>query len=559
MHQETLSAGTWLNQLEHPTGTVRRALENIYGTDAAILEERLALMRRVIARFIERFGDRDLRIFRSPGRINLRGMHVDTHGGYLNLMTHQREIIAAVSPEPDDAVNLVNVNPRFEEVSFHFKEMAGRPAFAGEWLRFITHPDVQGAVLAQRGHWGNYLQGCVLSAQHRFPERRFTGMSGVIGGDLTRGAALSSSTALSVAVFLASAGCNGVSMGPDDLILAVKDAEWYTGARGGTSDQAAMILGGESEMVNVALLAEKLDTSGARRVSLPPELRVLVINSHTERSLSGAQVVDYTRNRFAYSLAMEIARQELRAQGAPAPLVEKIDRLPSLSPSKLTEIGGAKAVFGLLRRIPGAIEIDALRKRYDLPQLDHVYTQYFGTVPEEARPTSIDLRGPLLFGIAESERAQLFPDALEMEDFVRAGRLMSTGHDGDRRVNASGEPYRYDISDTALSRLATEGMGIEWCPGIYGASSPVLDALVDAALEAGALGASLTGAGIAGTVLALCLEKNVEMVAEAIRARIAAPDYPRLANRDAPLSDDEIACAATINHATAHAGEIVIR
>ena len=113
-----------------------------------------------------------------------------------------------------------------------------------------------------------------------------------------------------------------------------------------------------------------------------------------------------------------------------------------------------------------------------------------------------------------------------------------------------------DDEDSVLDRLAADGLPIERCPGAYGASSPALDALVDAARDAGALGASLTGAGIAGAVLALCRAEDADRVAEAVRDRLAAPDYPERANRDAPLTDAEITEAVVVNHPTASACEI---
>jgi galactokinase len=324
------------------------------------------------------------------------------------------------------------------------------------------------------------------------------------------------------------------------------------------SDQAAMVLPGQGELVSVTLDASALDTSSARRMAFPEALKILVINSYTERSLSGAALVDYTRNRFAYSLAMAIVQQELRAQGVRGELAASLNRLSRLSPTALREIGGARALFDLLRRIPESIGIAELRSRYDLPQLDQAYDQYFGTVPEKLRPDTIGLRGPLLFGIAESERARVFPATLQAGDYATAGILMSTGHDGDRRVKADGSEYRYDLSDAALDALAARDVPIEFCPGCYGASSPVLDALVDAALEAGALGASLTGAGIAGTVLALCRAEDADRIATAIRCRLSAPDYAALARRAEPLTETEAGQAVVVNAAPAPAGELTL-
>ena len=134
---------------------------------------------------------------------------------------------------------------------------------------------------------------------------------------------------------------------------------------------------------------------------------------------------------------------------------------------------------------------------------------------------------------------------------------MSIGHDGDRRISANGLPYAYDVSDVAVDRLIASGIPLEDCPGVYGASSPALDTLVDAAIQGGALGASLTGAGIAGAIVALCRAEDADRVAESVRNRLAAPDYVGVAGRQARLTDNEIDAAVVVNHATAPAGELL--
>jgi galactokinase len=541
-----LTAAQWLSRLDAREPVFRR----VYGDDPALLCERLDLLRRVVEAFLLRFGDRPVRLFRSPGRINLRGMHVDTHGGYLNLMTHQREVVVAASPSDDAASACVNINPAREEVDFNASDPRV-PALRRDWLSFISEPSLQGAPHPSRGRWGRYMEGCALRVRHAFPAAPVQGLYMAVGGDIPEGAALSSSAALCVAGVSAFLGCSGLELDPAGLILAARDAEWYAGSRCGVSDQAAMVLGGPGEVVNVALFAAQLEVSAARRVTLPDGACVLVANSHTRRSLSGAEMLEYTRNRFAYSLALEVLRREM----GEAATVE-LDRLSSFTPDLLPEWRDPAHVYRLLARIPHEIALDELRDRYDLKDLGPAYEQYFGSLPVEMRPTHFQLRGPLLFGLAESERARVFADLLERGDVVRAGRLMCIGHDGDRRVSPDGMPYSFPVEDAALQRYAQEKRPLVDCPGVYGASSPVLDALVDAAMDAGALGACLTGAGIAGTVLALCRTTDAPAIAEALRRRMAAPDYWRLAKIDASLEDVQISGAVVVNRATASSGEL---
>lgn len=543
---------TWLNALS--TGPFPFA--EVYGFDRDLQQDRAALLANVIGAHLQRFGDGPVRVFRSPGRINLRGMHVDTHGGYLNLMTHQREAVVVARPSGSDTCVWSNIDPQFEETSFSIAEKAALGDLSRPWLEYITGRKVAESVTARRGQWDNYLVGAILSLQHRFPETAMRGIHATVGSDIPRGAALSSSHALCVAALLAGAGWNGIEFDPAQGILAARDAEWYTGARSGVSDQGAMFLGRRGQLVNIALFADDIEVESARYIHWPLDLCVLVADSRTQRSLSGKELIDYTRNRFAYSMAMEILRQEMQAMGRTD--TDYFDRFSRMTTQAL---GGDAAAFALLKRIPQEISIDEMRQRYALPKLDEVYAQCFGGVPEAERPTTVFLRGPLLYGLAESERAREFYTLLENPaSHEQAGELMTLGHLGDRVTQATGEPLlRHQLwDDWMLDTLIENGTPFFHCWGDYCASSPVLDLLVDTAKAAGALGASLTGAGIAGSILALCRRKEANKIAEELRACLRSDTYRKLAKKSTPLTQEEIQNAVVINHATQGTGELLL-
>jgi galactokinase len=556
MRRDFLTPNQWMKALHTPAAA--RQLSAVYGPSSEVLADRVQLLRRVLDQFGARFGDVPVRVFRCPARVNLRGMHVDTHGGFLNLTTHQREtVIAACSSGTRQAV-VANIDPQYPETLVDLDHETRRSIFTGPWLDFISAPEVTSEVDKRKGAWSNYVKGALLSAQHRFHDAPLSGMNGVVGSDIPQGAALSSSAALCVAVILSFLGCNGKALGELELIQAGADAEWYTGARSGLSDQAAMVLGDLGEMINVALFPPAPDLSSCRRLVFPEQLTLLVIDSGTRRSLSGAELAAYTRNRFVYSLALDVARQELAVQGAPPGLVDRIDRLPHLSPGFLEEIGGLEAVYRLLAHLPLEISLNGLRERYGLSSLDAHYRRYFDTVPPDLRPQTFSMRGPLAFGIAESERARLFIDFMARGNYEEAGRLMSIGHDGDRRVDRAGRAYENTLNDRRLTILARSRKPIYLVPGVYGASSPVLDSIVDVALDAGALGASLTGAGIAGTVVALCRAHSSQAVAEALRHWLGSREYAALARRRTAFTKAESAAAVVENHVVAPACELTI-
>jgi len=504
-------------------------------------------LRAALLSFIQAYGDAPVRVFRSPGRINLRGMHVDTHGGFLNLMTHQREVVVVCRAREDGACRFINTDARHAPFEFSFDDYALPDNNHAAWLNFIAKNEG-----ASRGSWQAYVTGAMLRAAVSGGGR--VGMDACIASDLPQGVALSSSSALCLSVYLAACGCMG--HGPDEAesILACRDAEWFAGARTGTSDPAAMVLGRAGQLVNVALLAERFSLDNVRRTDFPSEeVAVLVVDSHTTRSLSGANLIAYTRNRFAYSVALEVLRQEMAWLGYRSEQLEYADRLSRINAEFF---GGARFFAALLLRVPEKLDFDDLRLRYELPQLDALLEQYFGSIPRDEWPEDVPLRGPLVFGLAESERADLFFDHVEERMWEAAGKMMTLGHNGDRVVNADGTPFDRTVRSVDLAHFGDDNLQLPQLCGDYGASSPVLDMLVDTAMNAGAYGASLTGAGIAGSVLALCSRDKAEQVRAAWEALLCSEAYAQRAGFEQPLPPEVAKASVVENIATAQAGEV---
>ncbi len=534
-------------------------LGELYGTDAGVLHMRTALIQQTLQAFQERFGDVPARVFRAPGRINLRGMHVDTHGGFLNLMTHHRETILVAAPTNGTTNSLANVNPDFADVSFDLEQERQDIEPGCDWWNVIANPAVAARANKRNASsetaWSNYCIGAALRIAHAHPHTPFRGLNIMVNSDLPRGAALSSSAALSVASLLAYSDCNAMALTPEQTIAFEQDVEWYAGARVGMSDQTAILLGQAGRILHIAVFSKDFRLDGARYVPFPEALDLLVVHSHTKRRLSGAQRLQYTLNRFAYSMALTVLQAELMRSGWTSAEAQHMDRLSRITPETL---GGIEAVYDILRRIPLHIDLETLRKQYAPTGLDEEYARYFGDMPTSDQPKQIPLRGPLMFGIAESERARLFPEALASGDYARAGAFMTAGHNGDRVQNADGTPYSADISDAALEALAGNKAPLPLQPGAYGASSPALDALVDAALDAGALGACLTGAGIAGAVLALCRHADATAVRRAWRRLLQSDAYAERAHLPAPLDAETAAQAITANHSVGGASALCL-
>lgn len=194
-----------------------------------------------------------------------------------------------------------------------------------------------------------------------------------------------------------------------------------------------------------------------------------------------------------------------------------------------------------------------------IPGIDAVYQRYFGQLPAVSRPQVVPLRGPLLFGLAESERARHFLGCLEQGAWAQAAALMCAGHDGDWVRLADGSPCLHDVGDAALSRWSAQQQPLVLCPGAYGASSPILDALVDTALHAGALGRLTDGCGTRGqhpgAVRTGCWSGLCDSALEAL---LCSPRYEALTGHAAPAPETVGAHAVLENCATQGAGEIML-
>jgi len=547
----------WLQFWEHPQQ--HASLCAIYGVGAALLQERAALAMRTLQAFAERFGDCPVRLFRAPGRINLRGMHVDIHGGYLNLMTHQREVLLAVTPTGTTETILANTNPDFSEITFNFSDEYRGMDTKGDWWNIIADPEIAIRPRQRRTSaktaWSNYCIGAALRVAHGHRRQSLGGLKIMVGSDLPHGAAISSSAALIIASLMAYERCNALDSSTDLRIKAAQDIEWYAGSRVGMSDQTAVLMGRSGHLLHLAVFAKDFSLENARHISFPDALDLLVVNSYTRRALSGAQRLEYVRNRFAYSMALTVMQEELKYLGWTKQKAAAMDRLSRITADS---IGGMGALYRLLKRIPESIDINLLRQRYNPPGFAEEYNRYFGDIEERLRPRRIPLRGPLLFGIAESERARIFPDVLENRNFDLAGKLMSIGHDGDRVRDRHGNPFSPDISDSTIENLAAKESPVALQPGAYSASSPALDMLVDAAQDAGALGACLTGAGIAGAVLVLCRKENTDYIRQALATTLQQESYSRCAGLANRLDATDALSAVAVNHPTAGACEITL-
>lgn len=225
---------------------------------------RAALEARVIDGFIAAYGRRPEVFASAPGRVNLIGEHTDYNDGFvLPCALEQGTVVAAA--RRDDA-----------RIAVRALDLT---AASGEALEDAFTLDAPIVPLSS-GHWGNHPRGLFaawLGAGHPA-----SGLDIAIGGDLPRGAGLSSSASLGIALGTALAHMAGIA--PDAAALAriARRAENETvGCACGIMDPLVSAAAREG----TALLIDCRSLTW-RAVSVPDPLAVLVVHSGVSRELA---------------------------------------------------------------------------------------------------------------------------------------------------------------------------------------------------------------------------------------------------------------------------------
>jgi galactokinase len=425
------------------------ALTATYGDDAGGQRPRY---RAALAAFAAHYGPGPAVLFRAPGRVNLIGEHTDYHHGLVLPVSLSQDVLLLARPRADAALNLVNAEAAFPP------------------RQFRVSPQIPPG---PRGDWGNYARGAARELALRFgPDLR--GIDALVAAappwGVPRGAGLSSSSALTVAVAVALAHLNGLDVPAADMAALTGEAEWYVGTRGGVMDQFAALLGRRG----CALFLDCRPQEGTYRtehVPLPAGYVLLVAESGVRR-----------RNiRSAFNLRVAEGKIGARLLQARHP-TRSITHLRDVSPAALgLSLTGALSL--LAETLPERAGVTGLMALgLDASWLAELAADY--RLPADA---VYHLRARCRHVVTENERVLAAVAALRAGDAPEVGRLLNAAH----------ASMRDD----------------------YAASCPQVDALVSAAQRApGCTGARLTGAGWGGCAVALVEEEAIEAFRQAVTA-----------------------------------------
>ncbi len=509
---------TWMEAFRAPGSRFREALRLAYGEDLVLVAKRSALYREVLASFRQAFGDHgNIVLLAVPSRINWEGHHVDHQGGYYNATTHSREMVFAVRRRTDSCVRLVNAQPeRFPSCEFD-----------------LEHSQKE----SERRHlWSDYVRGAFAAVKKRCASKALLGADIAVASDIPVGASMSSSHALVLGGALCALSANDLTLDKREAVILVQEGEWYTGSRTGLGDQATMVFGRRGKLFCSAVIEQA--SISPRYVNLPKGYAYLIIDSFTEHHLQGEERIDYNARVFSYRAAFPLVLAAILEDGAGREMVASTRRLVDIAPDRFP----TDVIYRALKRLPDVMTFEDARPLFDkavkalgaagvplqVNDFDQLVCTYFGAGPLSER---LPVKGVALYGLAECWRSRLYADLLERGEIGAAGRVVDFGHDGDRVSRVDSGTGRYvnyehpvtnELLDDLLKRLTDPSEGVrasaalECQSGEYRASIPELDVLVDICRSAGAISASLTGAGLGGVITTVIEESRVAPLRESL-------------------------------------------
>lgn len=197
---------------------------------------------------------------RAPGRLNLIGEHTDYNSGFVLPMAINMGITLTAELRHD---NLVNVLAR----DF------------GETFTFSLSAIEKGTM----HRWWDYIAGTCWSLLEE--NYKLSGADIEFEGDIPRGAGLSSSAALEVAVAAAMTALNGIEVDHKKLALICQKAENdYVGVKCGIMDQFASALA----LTDNALFIDCRSLEYEHVKINPDDYIFVIINSRVKRSLANS-------------------------------------------------------------------------------------------------------------------------------------------------------------------------------------------------------------------------------------------------------------------------------
>ncbi|WP_417290410.1 galactokinase [Corallibacter sp.] len=221
------------------------------------------LKRYINTQYQEKFNEKPI-IVCSPGRINLIGEHTDYNEGFVFPAAIDKGIVTAIEKSQTELCTIY-ASDLDEILSFSLGDVQPIP----------------------NGNWRNFILGVVGELQKLHIEVKPFNM--VFGGDLPKGAGLSSSAALENSVVYGLNTLFNLKLSKSQMILISQKAEHnYVGVRCGIMDQYASMFGEEDHAL---LLDCRYQKATSYKIDFK-DYELMLINSNVSHNLVDAEYND---------------------------------------------------------------------------------------------------------------------------------------------------------------------------------------------------------------------------------------------------------------------------
>ena len=237
-------------------------------------------------RFVEIYGEGEIRIFSAAGRVNLIGEHIDYNGG--NVMPAALNLACTVIARPNksDKINLAFTTIDNREV-LDINKL--------EQYKTLKYGNYQAGVAYVMQKEGFSIVGCDMLYDASVP----------FGSGLSSSAAIEVSTALTLATFSKESGNNKKDIDLVELaVLSQKAENQYVGVNSGIMDQFASAMGKAEHAI-------VLDCSTLKCQYVPLKLgdySLVIANTNKPRSLADSK---YNERRSECEQALSILQKSL--------------------------------------------------------------------------------------------------------------------------------------------------------------------------------------------------------------------------------------------------------
>lgn len=229
---------------------------------------------KVVSAFKNKFSA-EPRLYRSPGRINIIGEHIDYNNGFVFPAATDKEMIVAIK---------ANSNTINRIYSIDFDEMLESDSSE-----------------INEGHWSGYILGCIELLKSRGFD--LPNIDCAFGGNVPIGSGMSSSAALECAVLFSLNDYFELGIEKKQLALFAQEVEHkYVGVQCGIMDQFASVFGEKNQAI-------KLDCDSLDYELVPLQLEgfeFILVNSMVKHSLAGSE---YNTRREECAEGLKLAKE----------------------------------------------------------------------------------------------------------------------------------------------------------------------------------------------------------------------------------------------------------